>query len=179
MMIDPLLVLIISASLALLFFMAARHKMSEPLRFAGTLSAYRLLPESLVPAVARVLPYFEMALVFMILLPFTRTFAAIAAAALLSVYALAMAVNMARGRSDIDCGCGGQPQLLSPWLLVRNFVLIAGCCLLLLPVAERAVAWADALLLILMTAVLAMVYLVVEQLVRNHSFSENRSSSNG
>ena len=178
-MIDPLIVLIISASLALLFFMSARHKMSEPRQFAATLSAYRLLPESMVPAVARVLPVIEMALVFMILVPFTRSIAAVVAAILLSAYALAMGVNMARGRSDIDCGCGGQPQLLSPWLLLRNCVLVAGSCLLLAPVSARAITWADAFLLILMTAVLGMVYLVVEQLVRNHSFSENRSSSNG
>jgi len=178
-MIDPLTVLIISASLALLFFMSARHKMSEPQQFAATLAAYRLLPESTVPAVARVLPVLEMTLVFMILVPFTRPLAAVAAAILLSSYALAMGINMARGRSDIDCGCGGQPQLLSPWLLLRNSVLVAGSCLLLMPVSERAMTWADAFLLILMTAVLGMVYLVVEQLVRNHSFSKNRSSSNG
>lgn len=178
-MIDPLIVLIISASLALLFFMAARHKMSEPLRFAGTLAAYRLLPEPLVPTVAKILPYIEMALVFMILVPFTRPIAAVAAAALLSVYALAMAVNLARGRRDIDCGCGGQPQLLSPWLVVRNLVLIIGSGLLLMPVTERPIVWADTFLLVVMIAVLAMMYVMVEQLVRNHSFSENRSSSNG
>lgn len=178
-MIDPLIVLIISASLALLFFMAARHKMSEPRQFAATLAAYRILPEALVRPAAKVLPLLEMALVFMILVPFTRSVAAIVAALLLALYALAMAVNMARGRSDIDCGCGGQPQLLSPWLLLRNLVLIAGSCLLLAPVTDRAIVWADAFLLVLMTAVLAMVYLMVEQLVRNHSFFENRSSSNG
>lgn len=178
-MIDPLIVLIISASLALLFFMAARHKMSAPGQFQATLAAYRLLPEALVAPVAKVLPLLEMLVVFMILIPMTRPFAAVIAAVLLSVYALAMAVNIARGRSDIDCGCGGQPQLLSPWLLVRNLVLIAGSCLLLAPNSDRAIVWPDAFLLVLMTAVLAMVYLVVEQLVRNHSFFENRSSSNG
>ncbi|MEE4186220.1 MAG: MauE/DoxX family redox-associated membrane protein [Gammaproteobacteria bacterium] len=178
-MIDPLLVLIISASLALLFFMAARHKMSEPLRFAGTLAAYRILPEAMVPRTARILPYLEMAVVFMILVPPTRPLAALAAAVLLAVYALAMGLNLARGRSDIDCGCGGQPQLLSPWLICRNLVLVAGCGLLLLPVADRRIALADALLLALMTAVLAMLYLMVEQLVRNHSLSLSRSSPNG
>lgn len=178
-MIDPLIVLIISASLALLFFMAARHKMSDFPRFKAQLAAYDLLPIALVPLAARVLPLIEMALVFMLLVPFFRTFAALVAAVLLSVYALAMAVNMLRGRTDIDCGCGGQPQLLSPWLLLRNFVLLAGSCLLLAPAGDRVMVWADAFLLVLMTAVLAMVYLMVEQLVRNHSSFENRSSSNG
>jgi len=178
-MIDPLIVLIISASLALLFFMAARHKMSDPHRFKAQLAAYELVPQALLPVSARALPLLEMALVFMLLVPFTRAFAAVIAALLLSVYALAMAVNMLRGRTDIDCGCGDQPQLLSYWLLLRNLVLIAGSCLLIVPAGGRALVWADAILLVLMTAVLAMVYLMVEQLVRNHSFFDNRSSSNG
>lgn len=178
-MIDPLLVLIISASLALLFFMAARHKMTSPRQFEAQLAAYELVPEALLPVVARAIPYIEMAVVFSILVPITRPIAAMVAASLLAVYALAMAVNMLRGRADIDCGCGGQPQLLSPWLLLRNAVLIAGSCLLLAPVSARAMVWADALLLVLMTAVLAMVYLLVEQLVRNQSFSDNGSASHG
>jgi hypothetical protein len=120
-----------------------------------------------------------MAVVFLILVPATRSAAAVVAAVLLSVYALAMAVNMLRGRADIDCGCGGQPQLLSPWLLLRNAVLVAGSSLLLAPMSERVLAWADGLFLVLMTAVLAMVYLLVEQLVRNQSFSDDRSASHG
>lgn len=178
-MIDPLIVLIISASLALLFFMAARHKMGAPAEFKAQLAAYELVPESLLPAVAKVIPYIEMAVVFLILVPFTRPMAAVVAATLLTVYAFSMAINMLRGRADIDCGCGGQPQLLSSWLLLRNAVLVAGSCLLLAPVSDRAMAWVDSLFLVLMTAVLAMVYLLVEQLVRNQSFSDDRSASHG
>jgi hypothetical protein len=178
-MIDPLIVLILSASLALLFYMAARHKMSAPGQFKAQLAAYELVPEFMLPAVAKILPYIEMAVVFLILVPFSRPVAAVVAATLLTVYALSMAVNMLRGRADIDCGCGGQPQLLSSWLLLRNGVLVAGCCLLLAPVSERAMTWADGSFLVLMTAVLAMVYLLVEQLVRNQSFSDDRGASHG
>lgn len=179
-MIDPLITLVISASLALLFFMAARHKMTSALEFQGSLSAYEILPEAMVPPVAKVLPYVEMAVAILILIPATREFAAFVAILLLSVYALGMAVNILRGRSNIDCGCGGQPQILSVWLLLRNGVLIAGGGLLLFPASDRTVVWADFLFLILMTTVLAMTYLLVEQLVRNHNgFITERSSSNG
>lgn len=178
-MIDPLIVLIISASLALLFFMAARHKMSAPAQFKAQLAAYELLPEFILPAAAKMIPYIEMAVVFLILVPATRSAAAVVAAMLLTVYALAMAINMLRGRADIDCGCGGQPQLLSFWLLIRNAVLVAGSCLLLAPVSDRAMVWVDSLFLVLMIAVLAMVYLLVEQLVRNQSFSDDRGASHG
>lgn len=178
-MLDPLIVLVISTSLALLFFMAARHKMSAPRHFEGQLAAYDVLPDVMVKPVAGVLPWIEMALVFLILVPVTRTFAASLSALLLAAYALAMAINLLRGRKDIDCGCGGQPQLLSRWLLLRNAVLVICSCLLLIPGNGRVVAWAEIPLLILFTAVLAMIYLLAEQLVRNESIMTNRSSSNG
>ena len=178
-MIDPLIVLIISASLALLFYMAARHKMSAPAQFKAQLAAYELLPEFILPAVSKMIPYVEMAIVFLILVPLTRPAAAVVAALLLTVYALAMAVNMLRGRANIDCGCGGHPQLLSSWLLIRNAVIITGSCLLLAPVSDRAVVWIDSLFVVLMTALLAVVYQLVEQLVRNHSFSDDRVDSHG
>jgi len=55
----------------------------------------------------------------------------LAAIALLSVFAAAMAINLKRGRSEIDCGCGHSllKQNLS-WVLVsRN----AGLAALLIP----------------------------------------------
>jgi len=178
-MIDPLITLIISLSLALLFFMAARHKMNASRQFQSQLAAYELLPEALVPIMAKLLPLIEMALVFLLLIPLTRPVAALMAMLLLAVYATAMGINLLRGRSEIDCGCGGEPQVLSDWLMLRNFVLMIGSGLLLVPVSDRAVGAADTVLLILMTAVLAMAYLLVEQLVRNQAVLSNRSSNNG
>jgi hypothetical protein len=57
--------------------------------------------------------------------------AALASIALLAVFAAAMAINLLRGRSAIDCGCGQSflAQTLSWTLVVRNGVLAA----LLLP----------------------------------------------
>ena len=178
-MIDPLITLVISVSLALLFFMAARHKMSSPRHFQAQLAAYELLPVPVLPLASKLLPAAEMAIVFLILIPYTRAFAAFLAVLLLSAYALAMAINLLRGRSNIDCGCGGQPQALSYWLLLRNAVLVAGASMLMVPASDRTMVWGDTLLLVLMTAVLAMIYLLVEQLVRNNSVLTNRSSSNG
>jgi len=57
--------------------------------------------------------------------------AVLAAIALLAVFAAAMATNLRRGRSAIDCGCGQSflAQTLSWTLVARNAVLAA----LLLP----------------------------------------------
>lgn len=172
-MLDPLLPLIISTSLALLFFMAARHKLKTSLRFEAQLAAYQLLPESMLRITARILPVFEMSLVFMLLIPYTRAFAGFMAAGLLLIYALAMAVNLSRSRSEIDCGCGDKPQPLSFMLLARNAVLATGSILLLVPVTPRVITSMDMLLVAVFTAVLAMVYVMVEQLLRNHSVLKN------
>jgi len=172
-MIDPILPLVISTSLALLFFMAARHKLSDGRRFEAQLAAYRLVPDSVLGVSAKALPWLEMSLVFLLLIPFTRPFAASVAAALLVTYALAMAVNIRRGRSEIDCGCGDKPQSLSVMLLIRNAVLASGALLLVIPVIERSITTIDLIFVALLTAVLAMAYLLVEQLVTNHSVLKN------
>ena len=178
-MIDPLTVLVLSASLALLFFTAAKHKLHSPGRFRAQLAAYELVPSAILPSLARAIPLAEMAVFFLILMPFTRTWAAVLASGLLTSYTVAMAMNMLRGRDDIDCGCGGQQQILSYWLLLRNAVLIIGCLLLIIPSTDRALVWADFILLTLMLAVLCCAYLLVEQLVRNQTFSKSRRVSHG
>lgn len=175
-MIDPLISLVISTALALLFFMAARHKQSDYRRFQAQLSAYELLPVSLLGPVARALPWLEMALVFGLLVPVSRPLAAMAAACLLVIYALAMAVNLMRGRSEIDCGCGGSPQALSGWLLLRNGVLATGAILLVLPTSPRTLSLVDGTFVALLTATLASSYLMVEQLVRNHYIVRKQES---
>lgn len=172
-MIDPLLPLVVSTALALLFFMAARHKLSDNRRFEAHLAAYQLVPESLLRISARSLPWLEMSLVFMLLIPYTRPLAAYLAATLLVVYALAMAVNLSRGRAEIDCGCGDTPQPLSYWLIIRNAVLAAGSLMLVVPVLERAITTIDLIFVALFTAVLATAYLMVELLVKNHSLLKN------
>lgn len=168
-MIDPLLPLVISVSLALLFFMASRHKFESIPHFEAQLGAYKVLPPQLLPMIARVLPWLEMSLVFLLLIPLTRALAGSIAAALLVVYALAMAVNLRRGRGEIDCGCGAKPQALSVWLLLRNAVLAVGALIVAVPAIDRSLVVSDMVLVALFTAVLAMSYLTVDELVRNYS----------
>jgi hypothetical protein len=45
--------------------------------------------------------------------------------AMLGVYATGMAVNIRRGRTTIECGCGGAGQPLGWPLVIRNLVLMA------------------------------------------------------
>ena len=79
-MIDPLTVLVLSTSLALLFLTAAMHKLNSSARFRAQLAAYELAPSAILPGLARAIPVAEMAVVFLILVPITRPWAGALAA---------------------------------------------------------------------------------------------------
>ncbi len=111
--------------LASLFGPAAWHKITRRQDFAGSLQAYRLVPPRLLPALAFLLPLLEALVPLGLIAPSTRMPALLLAAALLLVYALAMALNLLRGRASIDCGCGDEAQPLSWALVLRNAVLVA------------------------------------------------------
>jgi uncharacterized membrane protein YphA (DoxX/SURF4 family) len=115
----------------LVFVLAATQKAQHWRIFSGVLANYRLLPRALVTPAAALLPPLEMLVGILLLSAQIRPFGALAAIAFLSVFAAAMAINLKRGRSEIDCGCGHSllKQNLS-WVLVsRN----AGLAALLIP----------------------------------------------
>jgi uncharacterized membrane protein YphA (DoxX/SURF4 family) len=168
MMIDPLVTIVIATSLAILFLLAARHKISAPQRFEAQLAAYRLLPDSLLTPVTRTLPWVEVMVAVGMLFAVSRPLAGVVAAILLSVYAVAMAINLRRGRNKIDCGCGDTPQPLSSWLVLRNIILACGAILMLAPVAGRELSPLDMLFALLFVVVSSLCYTMMELLSRNH-----------
>jgi hypothetical protein len=143
----PILIVVAVGVLVCVFARAAMHKAVDLTIFAHTMGGYRLLPAMALVPVAIGLLVLEMAIVLGLIVPATRPFAAGAALALLSVYAGAIALNLARGNRHIDCGCGGAGQGLSWYLVLRN-VLLAGLCLVAmatpLPVEMKAAGWASA-----------------------------------
>ncbi len=149
---DPVLVWVLRLVLALLFVSAAFHKLRAPREFAATLDAYALLPQSVVRPVAAGLGWVEVGVAAALLVPGFGTVPIAAGAALLLVYSGAIAINLARGRTDIDCGCLG-PALsaaqrepsLSAWLLGRNALLLGACALLAVPEVARPWVWVDGL----------------------------------
>jgi len=166
---DPLLQTLIAWGLALLFAAAARHKVRDPARFQAQLSEYRLLPERLVRPTSWVLAALELGLATALLWTPLRQTAGAWAAALLALYAMAIGVNLGRGRRHIDCGCGDAPLLLSPWLLARNAALAAGALTLTLAETQRALSWPDLAVGIVGLSALVVAYRAVEQLLENHS----------
>jgi len=144
---DPAVDLALRAALALLFGVAALHKVRDAGRFRATLADYRLLPAAAVPLAAPMLPAAEAAVAGMLAAPGLRRAGLAGAAALLVLYAVAVGVNLARGRRHLDCGCAG-PAVRRPigeGLVVRNAVVAAVALAARVPVAPRPLVWVDAL----------------------------------
>ncbi len=163
MSIDPVIPLIASLGLGWLFFAAASHKLHDMGDFRVVLATYRVLPDALIGFAAWVVVGVEVAVGIGVLLQ--RVEALVAAIALLLGYAAAMGLNIARGRRDIDCGCGGTAQPLSLGLVARNAILALGTAIALLPSSERALHWLDFVSVIAATAVLGLLYAATNQLL--------------
>jgi hypothetical protein len=106
---------------------ALLHKLIAHTDFQTTLAEYRILPVAWSTAAAHVLLLLEAAALVAIITPAHRQEGAVLAGGLFAVYSGAIAINLARGRDRLDCGCGGVERQLSWFLIARNVFLIAGC----------------------------------------------------
>lgn len=115
----------------LVFLLAAAQKAGHWRILSGVIANYRLLPRAMVAPAAALLPPLEMLVAILLLGALAMPWAALASIALLALFATAMAINLKRGRDQIDCGCGESflKQSLRWTLVIRNAVLAA----LLLP----------------------------------------------
>src|SRR5712664_1011140 len=94
---DPVIDVTLRTALALLFFVAAGHKLRDLDRFRATLAEYRLLPAGLVPLAAALVVAVEVPAAGALLVPGARAAGLVSAAALLVLYGAAIAINLARG----------------------------------------------------------------------------------
>ena len=90
--------------------------------FRGAVTNYRLIPEWLATPFAWTAPVIESAAALGLLLSPTRASAALGVDRAAGLFTGAIAINLARGRTDIDCGCFGPAlrQGLSWWLLLAQ-----------------------------------------------------------
>jgi len=95
--------------LALVLVAAAIPKFRKADEFVGIIANYRLLPDAWVTPFARVLPMIEVLCAVGLMVPVLRTGAGWMAAGLFMLFALALGINIGRGRTHIDCGCVRRP----------------------------------------------------------------------
>ncbi len=132
----------IRALVGLVFLTAAWGKSRHRLEFQGVVANYRLLPDALALPFALALPPIEAVVGALLPVGLFSPWTEGAAALLLALFAVAMAVNIRRGRTDIDCGCfqSALKQTLSWTLVARNAAMILLLGVAALPAAPPP-AW--------------------------------------
>ncbi len=164
---DPVLGHAIAGAVALVLAVGAWAKIADLEAFAFAVERYRLLPSTGARLVGLALPFVEAGAAVLLVAPATRVPGAMLASALIALVTGAVVVNLLRGRTDIDCGCGGpgQRQTLSWRLPARNAALLAACALAAAPLAPRALVWLDAFTATFAAAALWFVYAAADELL--------------
>lgn len=156
--------------LAAVFALAVMHKVRNYPRFVVAMNAYGIVPVSAVQLAAPCLLLGEVFAIACLFIPVGP--GSFVAFSLLGAYTVAIGLNLARGRRNMDCGCGGKPMPLSGWLLVRNGVLLLLAWPYRIgapPVEVPGAAWLVVAAGILLTV---LAYLAAEQLLANTNIED-------
>jgi hypothetical protein len=166
---DPIYSYIVVILAAFVFAHAATHKVLDYTRHVGIVADYRVMPAWFVPLLAPLVIILEYAAAILALLPATRPTGLILAAGLLLAYLFSIGLNLLRGRTSIDCGCGwgSQAHPISGWLLIRNLLFIAITLMALLPLANRSMHLADWILIALASSAVIATYYIGDLLIAN------------
>ena len=178
-MLDPLALRLITMLFALLLITAGSHKLGDLQRFQAVLKNYQILPAHTVGVLGLLLPCAEILIGLGWVFAWRLDLVSMMTAALLAIYAFAIGVNLFRGRTYIDCGCGfsatkkmsdnGEIQQLSIWLVYRNMLLILLALLANTEIKLRAFVMLDYFSIIAATIVLVFAYGAFNQLLVNHN----------
>jgi hypothetical protein len=165
-MLEPVFSWILALGCALLLARAAAHKFQQRRELVAIVANYRIVPAAWAGIVAVAVVFCEISAALLLVYPATRSLGAIVAASLFMTYAGAIALNLKRGRTHIDCGCVGpsQRRSIGGWMVWRNGLLTLAAALSATPVAARPLVAFDALTICGGVAVLALLYAAFDQL---------------
>jgi len=177
MRVDPAIAALIVASVALLFASAAVHKLRDLRRFREIFSAYGLFPLHARAPVSVLVPITEMGVAMGLLIGMTgsaagtigtpRVLASAIGCLLMLSYALAIAINLRRGRRDLACGCGGPDERrpIAAWMVWRNLLIAASLATTVLPWSARPLELTDAVTIGLGVVTFALIYLCLDRVL--------------
>ncbi len=174
---DPAFQWTVCLLLAGIWVPAAVGKLANREAFRGVLHNYRLLPEALEGPAATVLPLAELGTALALLWPPARPFGALASILLLLLFTAAMAINLRRGRREIDCGCfiGVLRQRIGWPLVARNLTLALLAGSLLAPPGGRQLWWLDLVTVLAASSALLLTYFAVSRVLELAPLAERRA----
>jgi len=169
-MLTTLLATISTLLLSYLFVVGGWQKFADTGYFQTVITDYQVLPANWSAWVARGLPAVELAAGLALLFPAAQIQALAVVTVLLIGYTAAIALNVARGRRDLDCGCAGpgREQTISGWLLGRNLLLITLALLSVPALQQWPLGWQGWCTALLGATVAALFYHVFNQLIANN-----------
>lgn len=170
LLIDLVLARACGAALAVILLLGAWQKLRDVAVFEAAVELYRLLPAPLVPLFARVLPMLEAAAGAALLLETSRGIGLVLALTVLGVSTGGVLINLLRGHTNIDCGCGGaEGNTRLSWALpVRNAALMAMALVGAQTGLARPLVWVDFISVAGGTLALLGIYAAGNQLLANH-----------
>jgi hypothetical protein len=151
-MIDPVILMVCIASATIIALASAAPKWREPARFRASLEAFALLPSFALTPLSFAFPALETAGAIGLLFADTRAVSALVLIALFTLFGAALAINVLRGHTDIDCGCSGfiaaraterAPKSIGWWHVSRALMLAALAAAALVPSTARALIGFD------------------------------------
>jgi hypothetical protein len=164
-MIDLALAWLVALAFAALFSSAALTKLRAPAVFFATLDDYRLVPRALSRVAGAIVIALECTVAAGLIWPASRAASAVVGATLFLLYAASIAINLIRGRREIDCGCSLQRRPIGRWMVVRNLIFAAALMTLVLPVVQRPLGIGDAATIAAGVCVLALLYVSLDLLL--------------
>ncbi len=178
MMIDPVFEMVFRLTAAVLLAAAAWHKLRHPHEFWQALAGYRLLPEHLERPFVTLFPLVEGLTALALLVPYTSGGGAYMAIALWGLYGTAIFANLLRGRTEIECGCGGlsTDQHIHMGLVIRNLVLMALLATTLAGSLPREMSWLDNLISLFGSTSFLLLYIAADTLMRNNATFRSEAS---
>ncbi|MHC1698379.1 MAG: MauE/DoxX family redox-associated membrane protein [Geobacteraceae bacterium] len=123
--------LFLRVSLGLVFVYAGVLKIKDPIAFAGSVAAYKLLPYFFNYLVAATIPWVELTCGLLLIVGYRVRAAAGITAAMNILFIVLLASTIVRGL-DIDCGCfrqGGEKT--SAWIAIMRDILFLSVALIL------------------------------------------------
>jgi uncharacterized membrane protein YphA (DoxX/SURF4 family) len=155
-------------AIAAIFAQASVHALRDWPAYAAIVENFRILPPPAARLAARAVPVAELAAAALLLIPAARIAGPALGLLLMAVFTAAIGINVARGRVNIDCGCGGASgQQLSGALVVRNLLLCALLAAAAAAPAPQSMDTAFAVGVLGAAAFLVTLYFSANQLMAN------------
>jgi uncharacterized membrane protein YphA (DoxX/SURF4 family) len=122
--------IVLRVALGLIFIYAGWVKLQDPWQlFAAGVASYEILPMGAVEFVARTLPWFEIALGVVLISGYFLRVSSTVVGALLALFFTLIVRAYIQGK-EINCGCFGGNEPISPLTMLRDGSMLVGAIVL-------------------------------------------------